>query len=190
MTTAPVVTAAVLAAVGTGLTIAGYTLLDGIGVRRSDSSLGYTLWLLGAHSLATVLALAALGRVVLRRVPAKPLRRAAVAAVPTSTATREPAAVDSSEMDIEQAKVGPATTSALAAWGVAVLACVMSMLAYGLVLWGQTRGALAAVAALRESSVVVAAVIGVLFFKEPLGRVRIAAAVAVAAGVALLALPA
>jgi drug/metabolite transporter (DMT)-like permease len=64
------------------------------------------------------------------------------------------------------------------------------MLAYGLVLWAQTRGALAAVAALRESSVVVAAVIGVLFFKEPLGRVRTAAAVAVAAGVILLALPA
>ena len=65
----------------------------------------------------------------------------------------------------------------------------MSTAAYGLVLWAQTRGALAAVAALRESSVVVAALIGVLVFKEPLGRVRILASVAVAAGVVLLAIP-
>jgi len=35
--------------------------------------------------------------------------------------------------------------------------------------------------------VVVAAIIGMLFFKEPMGRVRIAASVAVAAGVVLLA---
>ena len=44
-------------------------------------------------------------------------------------------------------------------------------------------------AALRESSVVVAAVIGVVAFKEPMGRLRIAASVAVALGVALLAIP-
>jgi drug/metabolite transporter (DMT)-like permease len=65
----------------------------------------------------------------------------------------------------------------------------MAMLAYGLVLGAQAHGALAAVAALRESSVVVAAVLGVLVFREPLGRVRIVASVAVAAGVVLLALP-
>jgi drug/metabolite transporter (DMT)-like permease len=45
------------------------------------------------------------------------------------------------------------------------------------------------VAALRESSVVVAAFIGVVVFKEPLGRVRILASIAVAAGVVLLAIP-
>jgi drug/metabolite transporter (DMT)-like permease len=185
---------AVLAAMGTGLTIAGYTLLDGIGVRLSGSSFGYTLWLLGTHSLVTVLALAALSRVVLRRAPAKLPRREAVAAVsaavPTASATREPDAANSRKADMERAEANRVTTSGLAAWGVAALACLMSMLAYGLVLWAQTRGALAAVAALRESSVVVAAVIGVLFFKEPLGRVRTAAAVAVAAGIVLLALPA
>jgi drug/metabolite transporter (DMT)-like permease len=184
---------AVLAAMGTGLTIAGYTLLDGVGVRRSGGSFGYTLWLLGTHSLVTVLALAALSRVVLRRAPANiPKREAvpAVSAVPTASATREPDATNSSKLGMGRAEANRETTSALAGWGVAALACLMSMLAYGLVLWAQTRGALAAVAALRESSVVVAAVIGVLFFKEPLGRVRTAAAVAVAAGVVLLALPA
>jgi drug/metabolite transporter (DMT)-like permease len=75
------------------------------------------------------------------------------------------------------------------AWVAAIAVTVMSTMAYGLVLWAQTRGALAAVAALRESSVVVAAVIGVVAFKEPMGRLRIAASVAVAIGVALLAIP-
>jgi drug/metabolite transporter (DMT)-like permease len=65
----------------------------------------------------------------------------------------------------------------------------MSMVAYGLVLWAQTRGALAAVAALRESSVVVAAAIGTVFFGEPVGRTRIMASSAVAAGALLLAVP-
>ncbi len=65
----------------------------------------------------------------------------------------------------------------------------LSLLAYGLVLWAQTRGALAAVAALRECSVVVAAVLGAVLFREPMGRLRIAASVAVAAGVVLLAMP-
>ena len=60
------------------------------------------------------------------------------------------------------------------------------MLAYGLVLWAQTRGALATVAALRESSIVVAAVIGSAAFHERFGRVRIVAAASVTAGIAVL----
>lgn len=59
----------------------------------------------------------------------------------------------------------------------------------GLVLWAQTRGALATVAALRESSVVVAAGLGVMFFDEPMGRLRVLASAAVATGVVLLAVP-
>jgi drug/metabolite transporter (DMT)-like permease len=62
----------------------------------------------------------------------------------------------------------------------------LSVLAYGLVLWAQTRGALATVAALRESSIVVAAVIGSVFFHERFGRVRIVAALCVTAGIAVL----
>jgi drug/metabolite transporter (DMT)-like permease len=138
---------AVVAAVLTGLTIAGYTLIDGIGVRASGSAAGYTLWLVGLECVAT----AAVAAVVRRR----------------------------------GAFVGGA---GVRAWGLAAGVGVMSALAYGLVLWAQTRGALAAVAALRESSVVVAAFIGVAVFKEPLGRVRILASVAVAVGVALLAI--
>jgi drug/metabolite transporter (DMT)-like permease len=74
-----------------------------------------------------------------------------------------------------------------AGWAVAAATCVMSMLAYALVLWAQTHGALAAVAALRESSVVIAAGLGVAVFREPMGWLRIAASAVVATGVVLLA---
>ncbi len=63
---------------------------------------------------------------------------------------------------------------------------VLSVLAYGLVIWAQSRGALAPIAALRETSVIVAAVIGTVVFHEPFGRRRIVAAVLVAVGVVLL----
>ena len=60
------------------------------------------------------------------------------------------------------------------------------MVAYGLVLWAQTRGALAAVAALRETSVVIAAAIGALLLGERFGRLRVLAAALVAVGISLL----
>ena len=62
----------------------------------------------------------------------------------------------------------------------------LSVLAYGLVLWAQTRGALAPIAALRETSVIFGAIIGTLVFREPFGRTRIAATVVVVAGIVLL----
>jgi drug/metabolite transporter (DMT)-like permease len=61
----------------------------------------------------------------------------------------------------------------------------LSLLAYGLVLWAQTRAALAPVAALRETSVLMGAVIGAVVFHESFGRRRVIAAVVVTAGVAL-----
>lgn len=61
------------------------------------------------------------------------------------------------------------------------------MLAYGLVLFAKTIAPLAAVSAVRESSVIIAALIGVVLFRErPWGR-RVLAALVVAAGVILLA---
>jgi drug/metabolite transporter (DMT)-like permease len=64
---------------------------------------------------------------------------------------------------------------------------VVSMAAYGLVLWAQTRGALAAVAALRETSIIAGAVIGRLFFGERFGPKRAVAAAIVVAGIVLIA---
>jgi drug/metabolite transporter (DMT)-like permease len=54
------------------------------------------------------------------------------------------------------------------------------------VLWAQRRGALAVVAALRETGVPAAALIGSLVFGERFGRRRVVAAALLAAGVVLL----
>ena len=50
-------------------------------------------------------------------------------------------------------------------------------------LWAQTRGALAPVAALRETSVIFGAIIATVVFGERFGRWRITATVLVALGV-------
>jgi len=135
--------AALLAAIGTGLTIAAYTTVDGVGVRLSASPAGYIGWLMLLQSLC---------------VPAFALvrRRDVLASQP------------------------PGVLLA------GVAAGALSVFAYGLVLWAQTRGALAPIAALRETSVIFGAIIGTLVFREPFGRARIAATVLVAAGIVLL----
>jgi drug/metabolite transporter (DMT)-like permease len=61
---------------------------------------------------------------------------------------------------------------------------------YALVVWAFTMAPIALVAALRETSVVIAAVLGAVLLKEPFGRVRIGAAILIAAGLALLKLSA
>jgi drug/metabolite transporter (DMT)-like permease len=63
---------------------------------------------------------------------------------------------------------------------------VVSLAAYGLVLVAQTSGATAAVAALRETSIVVGAIIGTVFLGERFGIGRAAAAAVVVAGVVLV----
>jgi drug/metabolite transporter (DMT)-like permease len=135
--------AAFLAAIGTGLTIAGYTTVDGVGVRLSASPFGYIGWLMLLQSLGVPMFALFRRRHVLSRQPPRIL------------------------------------LSGLAAG-------VLSVLAYGLVLWAQTRGALAPIAALRETSVVFGAIIGTLVFRERFGRTRIAATVLVVTGIVLL----
>ena len=63
---------------------------------------------------------------------------------------------------------------------------VVSMAAYGLVLWAQTRGTLAAIAALRETSIIFGAIIGAVFFGERFGPRRAIAAVVVVSGIVLI----
>ena len=135
--------AAFLAALGTGLTIAAYTTVDGVGVRLSASPAGYIGWLMVLESLCVpMFALARRRDVLLKQRPRILLAGLAAGA--------------------------------------------LSVLAYGLVLWAQTRGALAPIAALRETSVIFGAIIGTLVFREPFGRTRIGATVLVAAGIVLL----
>jgi drug/metabolite transporter (DMT)-like permease len=135
--------AAFLAAVGTGLTIAAYTTVDGVGVRLSASPDGYIAWLILLESLCVPMFALARRRDVLLKQPPRVL------------------------------------LSGLAAGA-------LSLLAYGLVLWAQTRGALAPIAALRETSVIFGAIIGALVFREPFGRTRITATVIVVGGILLL----
>ena len=136
--------AALVAAVGTGLTIAAYTTVDGLGVRLSGSSVAYIGWLMLLESLC---------------VPAWALARRRHELL-SGTSRR--------------------------VLGSGLLAGGLSVLAYGLVLWAQTRGDLAPIAALRETSVIFGAVIGTVVFREPFGRWRIAATLLVVIGVLLL----
>ncbi len=63
---------------------------------------------------------------------------------------------------------------------------VIASLGYGIVIWAMSHAPIAHVSALRETSVILAAVIGTLFLGEPFGARRIIAAAVVAAGAALL----
>jgi drug/metabolite transporter (DMT)-like permease len=135
-------------AVVTGLFIAAYTVVDGVGVRHSGSVLGYTGWLLASEGALTLAVLLAI-----RSRRSETPKWDAADLVPRG-----------------------------------VLAGALSIAAYGLVLWAQTHEALAVVAALRETSVVFAAVIGAVMFHEHLPSRRIVASAVVAAGAAALAL--
>jgi drug/metabolite transporter (DMT)-like permease len=136
---------ALAAAFLTGVVIAAYTTIDGLGVRSAGTVAGYTGWLFLLQG--PVLPVAAL---VARRGRLWGQLRPHVA--------------------------------------VGLVGGFLSLAAYGLVLWAQTRGALAPIAALRESSVIVGAVIGAVVFGEGFGRWRVAATMLVAAGVVLITL--
>ncbi len=71
-------------------------------------------------------------------------------------------------------------------WRRGVLGGAASVAAYAIALWAMTRAPVAIVAALREVSVVFAALIGTMFLKESFGWRRLAGAIGVAAGVAAL----
>jgi drug/metabolite transporter (DMT)-like permease len=134
---------ALAAAVGTGVMIASYTVVDGTGVRQSGTVIGYVAWSFLCQG--PVLPLIAYG-----------LRGRALFAA-----------------------LRPACRTGSAGG-------VLSMLAYGLVVWAQDRGSLAAIAALRETSIVFAALIGALVFHERLGYRRMAASATVLLGIGVL----
>ncbi|MFD3529987.1 EamA family transporter [Streptomyces sp. NPDC058664] len=134
---------ALLAAGATGLSIALYTVVDGVGVRASGTPLGYVAWLMILEGLV---------------IPAYALwtRRAALLPQLRPYAAR------------------------------GLLGAALSVAAYALVLWAQTKAPLAPIAALRESSIIVGAAIGALFFKERFGGPRIAAAGLMVVGIGLM----
>jgi drug/metabolite transporter (DMT)-like permease len=132
-------------ALATGAAIAVYTVVDGLGVRRSHDTLRYAAVLFVLQSTIWLIA------VVLRR--------------------------------------GWRWTNSRRTIGIGLLAGLMSLAAYTVVLYAQTRAPLGIVSALRETGVVWAAAIGVVFFKEGRTRSLVVPALAVVAGIALLSLP-
>ena len=81
---------------------------------------------------------------------------------------------------VRRARVGRAETLRAAGGGIA------SLVAYGVVIWAMHTAPMGAVSALRETSVVFAALFGRLFLAETLTGRRVAACVAIACGAACL----
>jgi drug/metabolite transporter (DMT)-like permease len=127
----------------TSLTIAAYTLSDGLGARVSGSALKYAVWLfLLSGAVMGVYGFLTLG-----------LRLAGEFALH---------------------------------WKMAVAGALLSTAAYAIAIWAMTVAPIALVAALRETSVLFAALLGVALLREPLLPARIAAACLVLAGMMLV----
>ncbi|MHA1564485.1 MAG: EamA family transporter [Alphaproteobacteria bacterium] len=80
----------------------------------------------------------------------------------------------------------PGLRTAQLHWRAGLAGGVLSLGAYWLVIWAMTQGAMAPVAALRETSVIFAAIISVVVLREQFGVWRLAAAGAVALGVIIM----
>jgi drug/metabolite transporter (DMT)-like permease len=80
----------------------------------------------------------------------------------------------------------PALDYLLRGWRLALAGGFFSLAAYAIVLWAMTRAPVAAVAALRETSVLFAALIGAVWLKEGFGIMRLAGAASVVLGIAAL----
>lgn len=134
---------AVSAAILTGIAIASYSIVDGLGVRASQSPLGYIGWLFLLECIPGVFFIA--------------YRRKHWSGIQTKILT-----------------IG---------FGGGLLSAV----AYGLAIYAKSLTSLGTVSAIRESSVIIAALIGVIWFKERPWKLRMLAAMIVAGGVILLA---
>jgi drug/metabolite transporter (DMT)-like permease len=127
-------------ALATGVSIAAYTVIDGIGVRASGNWLGYTAAIFAFFIVVPLWFLAKSG-IAFFNAPAGEIAKA----------------------------VGGG---------------VISLLAYGAIIWAMQESAMGAVSALRETSVVFAALLGAVFLNERLTALRIAACCIIAAGAA------
>ena len=71
-------------------------------------------------------------------------------------------------------------------WPLATIGGVASLGSYGIALWAMTRAPVATVAALRETSVLFAALLGTWLLKEPFGVQRAFGTAVIVAGVMAL----
>ncbi len=67
-----------------------------------------------------------------------------------------------------------------------LFAGMMAVGGYWIIIWAMTQAPIALVAALRETSIIIAALIGAFYFKEPSGKRRIIAAIIVCISVVIL----
>jgi phosphonate utilization associated putative membrane protein len=123
--------------------IAVYTVVDGIGVRRSGNAVSYVAALFLFNGLPF------LALVIWRRRRTLPV----------------------------------AWAYAARRWPVALCGAAASLASYGIALWAMTRASVALVAALRETSVLFATLIGALWLKERFGALRAAGTLLIVAGV-------
>ena len=130
-----------LPAFATGGTIAAYTVVDTIGVQRTDSTASYSVWIFASYLFVPLL-------LRLLRMRVRLFDRASL----------------------------PGATSA----------GVFSLVAYTIVLWATHYVAVGTVSALRETSVLWAAVIGRVFLGEALTRRKVGSAILICCGVILL----
>jgi drug/metabolite transporter (DMT)-like permease len=128
------------AALATGISIAAYTVVDGIGVRASGNWIAYTGGMFAFFLLVPLWYSAARQRAIF---------------------------------------VWPLAEAAKAASG-----GLISLAAYGAIIWAMQGNAMGAVSALRETGVVFAALLGAVFLNERLTGLRIAACCVIAAGAA------
>ncbi|HTD04230.1 EamA family transporter [Undibacterium sp.] len=122
--------------------IASYTMIDGVGVRRSGAPAAYTMWLCVLTAIGLLACAAGRRRILL------PYARQH--------------------------------------WRVALFGGFGSLASYGLALWAMTSAPVAAVAALRETAILFAAVIATLFLRERIGLGRLAAVGLIACGAAVM----
>jgi drug/metabolite transporter (DMT)-like permease len=127
----------------TACLIACYTLIDGVGVRKSGGAAGYAIWMFMLSGVAVV------ARTVLLR-------------------------------------PGQFLPYAKAHWHIALLGGLGSAGAYGITLWAMTRAPVAAVAALRETSILFATLIAALALREKISKVRYAAITLITVGALLM----
>ncbi len=144
MFSAPTPPLVVLTAMATGLMIASYSLVDGLGVRVAGTGRGYIGWLFIAEIIVVSVVFLRLGKRI------KQIARKTVF--------------------------------------MGLLGGLISAIAYGLVIYAKSFSPLAMVSTLRETSVVFAALIGMLWLGERPWKLRIVASATVASGVILMTL--
>lgn len=134
---------AILFALATAVTIAAYSVVDGLGARRAGNAVSFLVFLSVGEALAILL--------------------------------------------VARMRRGPGLWSAMAAEGFrGVAAGVLATVGYGIVVFAMSRGAMANVSALRETSVIIAALIGTRLLGEGGVVQRLLAAAVVTTGLLVM----